>query len=104
VTFANRIVSAVVDNNEAYNKNIGHRYTSVGGQNETRPNTTQTFRSETPLHRRGSNQSVATVQPSASPIKIIGHAASIHNDLILWEENNDASDIVTCKLFIIIHA
>jgi hypothetical protein len=44
VTFANRIVSAVVDNNEAYNKNIGHRYTSVGGQNETRPNTTQTFR------------------------------------------------------------
>ena len=52
---------------------------------------------ETPLTRRGSNNSVGLCLPptSSSPIKVIGYAANLHGDGVLWEEQEEGPDEMT---------
>ncbi|XP_019853032.1 PREDICTED: protein FAM149B1-like [Amphimedon queenslandica] len=64
VTFSNRIVSAAAENNEIGGRH-SQRQLAVVNHTDSRPNTTQTFR-------------------------VIGHAASLHNDLTLLEEQDES--------------
>ena len=45
--------------------------------------------------RRGSNHSIGLPPTSSSPIKIIGYAANLHSDSVLWEEQEEGLEEMT---------
>lgn len=92
VTFSNRIVSAIADGNSETGRSSRRQ---SGIQTDLRPNTSQTLRSETLLVRRGSNHSIGLPPTSSSPIKIIGYAANLHSDSVLWEEQEEGLEEMT---------